>query len=124
MKNKTKKKRKFKIDRQRWARGGQEATKLCDIDGKMCCLGFAANQISRLTKNELLNHEVPEEVYSKASFLTRLVESPWGDLQTKDNELAENAIGINDNMYLTESEREKLLIELFDEHDIDVTFYN
>lgn len=110
--------KKFTVKRSKWARGGMNGhSRLLNIEGCMCCLGFATNQISRIPKDKLANRSCPEDVFEKQSTFTTM-----DSKCVVDNELSINAININDDRILTEKMREKRLTELFRKHKINVKF--
>jgi hypothetical protein len=114
--------KKFTVRRSKWARGREGGdAKLLNKQGNMCCLGFAACQISRIPKKKLLNAGTPEEVFKGESFLTD-IERYDGEISICDNTLTETAIGINDSLTLTDEDREKQLKALFRKHGVIVKF--
>ena len=104
------------IVRSRWLRnnGMSAQSVLLDEQGRKCCLGFAICQISKLPKERLLDKMCPRDVFAKESFLTD--EDLW------DNELATDAMAINDYYGITEAEREKKLTNLFRKHGFKLRF--
>lgn len=115
----TKKMKRFTVKRSKWARGGQNGSSLLlNQQGSMCCLGFAANQISCILKKKLALAACPDEVFKGASFLTRLDDEGY----VVDNKLSDEAIEINDSHLINDNEREEQLKKLFRKHGIIVTF--
>ena len=55
----------------------------------MCCLGFAANQVSRIPKKDMCMLSNPEEVYNKNSFLTNTGQTQYGIIYVDDNDFAD-----------------------------------
>ena len=109
--------KKFTVRRKNWARGDHPGTKLLSGDGYMCCLGFAACQVSRIPKKRLLYCGEPNEVYRASSFLT---ESYGYDVM--NNDLAAQAMAINDDTRMDDATRELRLKSLFRDHKIIVKF--
>lgn len=112
----------FTVRRKKWARGGKNGeAALLNQDGNMCCLGFAACQISRIRRSELADEGEPQNVYKDKSFLTD-VERYDDNVDVTNNDLASKAMTINDNEKLSENEREKRLTKLFRKHNIIIKF--
>jgi len=119
----TTKTRKVKISRKTWLRGSMDSYMVNTI-GQMCCLGFAANQISRISKKRMRLKSGPEDVYQTRSFLTFLGQSYYGDdgVVVLDNTFANQAMVINDNCQISDKVREYQLKRLFKKNDIELTF--
>ena len=83
-------------------------------------MGFAANQVSGLTKSRMRNRSNPEDVYKKPSFLTKMRSHQVKILI--NNNFAEKAVDINDNTDFTDAVREKKLKSLFAKNGVDLTF--
>jgi hypothetical protein len=110
-----------KIDREIWSRGNLNGpAKLLNKQGNMCCLGFAANQISKKGRDQLLGNCEPSQVYRGKSFLTNTDKY----LEVIDNNLSDMAMRINDDRYFTEEEREAELTKLFRDNNIKLVFKN
>lgn len=109
---------KLVIDRQRWARGESQSTRLLGEDGKLCCLGFCMAQLG-VSRVALLGQGLPHEAIDEQSeFLANVEgtlvttnESDDGEggcyLQYADTELVTEAINANDASDITEAEREE-----------------
>lgn len=96
---------------------------MCDANGKMCCLGFAANQISRISKNAMYMNYEPSQIYEKKSFLVDFISTE--DLHHSEivnNHFTNKAIAINDDIGITDSEREDRLTKLFAKNGIKLEF--
>jgi len=117
----TKTKRKVTISRAKWLRGSMEPY-MVDNKGCMCCLGFAANQISRITKRVMIGAGEPCDVYKKRSFLTIDGLDAWGSARVQNNQFADQAMDINDNAGLSEKMREYKLKRLFSKNGIELEF--
>lgn len=112
---------KFTIDRSKWRTGhcgkiktGIGPTKLLNHEGYMCCLGFICQQSGC---NNIIGIGYPESVMGAPKFLVHqhihgLDSSP----------LATKAVEINDDSETTPSEKERLLKDLFQEHEIELEF--
>lgn len=130
-------KKTIRIDRKKWARGGNEAMNLLwdkEVQ-KGCCLGHVIHQTSRCAWDALDQKGCPDEVFKKDSLLT-IKSDPYtytcqytGKTLTEDgivadSELAKKAMQINDAASITEKQREQRLTELFAKHDIKLEFFN
>ena len=94
-----------------------------------CCLGFFCLELG-FTQEDILNQEAPVSIFKEDSSKVYLLE----DLIFKTNNtyglkydnatsgLLSEAMKINDKPGYTKEEREELLIELFEEEDIILTF--
>jgi hypothetical protein len=113
----------FTVRRKKWARGGinGEAALLND-EGCMCCLGFAACQISRIPKTILFDEGEPNGVYKSNSFLTVLEKLEDDSTEVSNNDLANRAMAINDDTDISDKMREAKLKRLFRKHKIIINF--
>lgn len=111
----------FIIDRSKWKNRDtfrDNHTYLYNKDEKgrvqMCCLGFVCNQLG-IPKRDLDNHLVPLNLYHTwdIPYLTQ------GCTHTR---LSMQALKINDSRMIKSSEREGLLKELFNSHNLDLEF--
>lgn len=111
----------LKINRAKWRSGGSSdnktgrgETKLLNRGGYMCCLGFRCIQLG-IPKSTLLMKPTPEE-------------TGWEvipDLITKDgrdNLFCNNAIDINDDVSISQEQREKKIITHFAKKNVKVVF--
>ena len=133
------------IDRKKWARGGNGGlSSLLNDDGNMCCLGFAAIQITGLTEEQIQGFGQYEELIDETAFLlengTPFCEPYEGehdyDPVIADTKFHSDAIRLNDyklqysndpigDVFIKdEVDREEQLTKLFKENGIDVTFIN
>jgi len=112
--------KKFTVRRSKWRRGGirynndKGETFLLNKKGYMCCLGFATNQICRVTKKNLLEEASPSCVLENKSTFT----NEYG----VNNDLTRRAMRINDASNISDKLREERLTALFKNYDIKVTF--
>ena len=129
--------KKYTIFRNRWMRGGKDGlgndidgAVLCDIEGQKCCLGHIMTQ-DGFKKKQLLRLQLPNEVVQtigteqaakKAKHLVEAWDNGYGGLDTEDLSLVNKAVEINDDTNITDDEREELLISLFKENKIKLTF--
>lgn len=114
--------KKFTIDRSKWARGSLNGCLLEDT-GQMCSLGFALNQICKISKTELLFQSTPKDVLvSKNTIFTFLDTFSSYIPEVKDKPFVDTIIEINDSNSLTDKQREKMLTRLFKKQNIKVTF--
>ncbi len=108
------------IDRSKWKRGSPNAhdTYLLDDDGKMCCLGFYALACGA-DEESILNRGEPDGLEFEIPGLSYGYEETGGIRNTSFTAMA---IPINDRKTMGEAEREEVLIRLFKEDGIDLTF--
>lgn len=81
----------------------------------MCCLGFVCEQA---TDREVLYYAYPHELEDDAPYF--LVYEKNGEIF--DSSLTQSAMEINDNQDTTPQEKEKLLIKLFKDNNIELKF--
>lgn len=119
--------KKLVIDRSKWARGGVNGdAMLLNSQGNMCCLGFACLAVG-LSTHDISGHGVPEDLaYSLTVdddpgvgriFLSEDHEDKW-----RDNVHVDKAVGINDNVEITDADREELLKPVLAQLGFDVEF--
>jgi hypothetical protein len=114
--------RKVRIKRSKWLRGISNSNGIGNVlwdeeANAGCCLGHVCKQISRKTEKQLNGRCTPADIYVATSVLT--------DSDGMDNELAQEAMKINDKTYLTgEAQREEDLRHLFAINGIELTFYD
>ncbi len=123
-KKKITKKKSFTVRRKNWARGGKNGeAALLNLEGNMCYLGFACNQISRVRKKDMLSLPSPMGVLRAPSFLTEgEYDAGYGEWDVEDNALTKEAMTINDNASITDKTREERLKKLFKKHNVIVKF--
>lgn len=135
------------IDRNRWARGKKNGlSSLLNDDGNMCCLGFAALQITGLSETDiqgfgqyeeltdhtdhLLEHGTPfcEPYHGEHDYDPTIMDTKFHNqaVEINDFELGNSTIyfGTRDVLVESEEDREEQLTKLFKENGIDVTFIN
>lgn len=116
----------FTIDRTTWRRGGGRLrntgpTYMLNFQGNKCCLGHIASQCG-FTDKQLRGHNTPTSVVyaagaTPAGFLTQGRQG-----HVLPTPLTGEAIGINDDEYMTDADREAKLIELFQRHGYTIKF--
>jgi hypothetical protein len=112
------------VDRKKWARGGKNGDAcLLNDQGNMCCLGFAARQISRISRSALADAGMPCDVYMKPSFLTE-IDTSSNPNEVQDNALSRAAANFNDDLKISDKMREYKLTRLFKKHGIKIRFVN
>ena len=107
--------KKFTVKRSKWLRGTGNG-KLLNLQGKMCCLGFAVNQICRIPKKKLLREWSPLDVVK---------DTLRDGVFTKDDNnkyFVEQAIKANDNGAISDKAREARLTKIFKKAGIKVIF--
>ena len=112
--------KKFIVKRSNWIRGTGQGELLSD-EGKMCCLGFAVNQICRIPKRELLGISHPVSVLSNFRNTTFTKQSDVGSVPDS-KPFVDMAIDVNDNGAISDKTRERLLTKIFRKAGITVTF--
>lgn len=110
------------INRNKWLRGfvGGKNSLLCNKDNQKCCLGHAITQITKYPNKKIKDQSEPSNIFNRQSFLTIYDKECHLAL---NNEFAEKAISINDQIPLTAKERESKLKKLFRENGIKLKFY-
>jgi len=111
---------KFTVERSRWrnAAHGIGNVLLLNEDGYKCCLGFVCEQLgvrSILNRSSPKTLEVPVDDFNHWDVV-------WGVSHWENTELSKKAILINDDVCLTDQEREAQLIELFKKHGHELIF--
>ena len=106
---------KLVINRGRWFRGERRGSRLRrESDGKMCCLGFHAIACGATP-------EQITEVAAPADFLLLQRGFVYGENKLSSQIIAE-AIQLNDNVSLSDQEREQRLKRTFAKAGIEVEF--
>ncbi len=124
--------KKVAIDRSKWRFGGDEdddlvedrgPTLLLNDAGNMCCLGFAAKQLAGLDDKDMSSAIDPGDLEFELKPLN-YKDNISGRIRCSD--FTFNAAWINDKEIssISNSKREKGLIEHFVSVDIELTFYN
>jgi len=117
----------FKVWRPGWVRGNGMDSSLLGRDGKKCCLGFLAIACGH-TDEEIFDTASPFELFNKDKrFLMPgcLVDDGNGNEEgviTCDSSTCLNIMEINDDVSISEVEREELLTKGFELIGIKVTF--
>lgn len=113
----------FIVKRSQWSRGGQENGENGDnflrcSNGKQCCLGFIGRQSGVKAKDMLKKHmprSLPKSLYNLFPKLNDSnVDENIGNWQDFSD--------VNDDIYLSGKEREKLLKELAKQHGFRFKF--
>ena len=117
------------IDRSKWRFGGDHdgcdekygSTELLNSKGYMCCLGFFSKDLCKVPKKYLMGVPTPECIPPKhRSKVYKLVNKSIPEKY----DFWDEAIGINDVFRGEKEERELLIINLFKEIDVNVSFIN
>jgi hypothetical protein len=87
--------------------------------GNMCCLGFACRRAGA-TKADLQGRVSPGSIGLIPLFVDEDEDSHG--LYYNDSDLSDNAMKINDDDNIPRSEKERLLVKLFAEHGVELTF--
>lgn len=107
---------KFQIDRRYWLRGegGFNSRLLRLKDMKMCCVGFFC------ITNGLGQEEIAEKTIYGSTKLSNYINDPFMNHPRYSNSIYD----INDEMRLSDHERERLLEAAFKERGHEVEFIN
>jgi hypothetical protein len=128
-------KQKFVLDFATWRCGdspnkdsntshGTWPTYLRNGEGFMCCLGQASCQFNPEVKIEDITRiATPQSIGKPIPFLTEVIETR-GLKVTKDTDLANKCIKVNDNYETTIPQKIKLLTELFADAGVEMTVIN
>ena len=119
---------KLVIDRRRWLRGGSPSASsylLHPINGKMCCLGFAAVQVGAQPKHirgEANPYDVPGTF--EATAFGWLIRRRAFDNFPGHTQMCHRIILTNDDGTIEDDERERSLKKLFRKKGVVVKFIN
>lgn len=107
------------IDRSTWRRGDMKMnevlcgdTALLNDLGFKCCLGFHALQLCKATEKIIKGKAEPKNTYRSLKGLSKKI----GPKEYSNTIYSINAVDINDDHIMTETEREKRLKALGKEH--------
>ena len=117
---------KFVIDRNKWRNGdfgetrrGKGITYLKHRNGSMCCLGQCINQLE--PEVNLLNVGSPRRLKVHIPLFNKPNHMEDGFVNTK---LSSFAMMINDDPNTPSEEKEKELMQLFNENELEIEFIN
>lgn len=119
--------RKIRINRKKWLNGSNNNgnSVLWDsCEKKGCCLGHAIHQVSGKSWESLDSLFTPEEVFQRQDVLGLTKREGWFESSYQDSDFTERAIAINDNINISDMQREKRLIKLFRKNKIRLSFYD
>ena len=111
----------FSIKRSKWLRGNSLSS-LLNSEGNQCCLGFFCSALG-IPDEDILYKSSPCMVASYyllpqwAYFFSDVTQG-----LVMDTSSILNLININDNLYLEDNKRERLIKEAFSKHNISVKF--
>ena len=118
--------RKVRINRAKWRTGndghnstGKGETLLLNPEGYMCCLGFAAKQLGKVSNAIVMDNGQPEDLGRVITPLTK--RQIFGIIC--NTEFADQCVGVNDDSRLTRKQRERNLIRKFNAQGIDLEFF-
>ena len=110
------------IKRSEWLRGESETSFLLrSSDGKKCCLGFYA-LFCGLQKKDIINLEAKRNVRNWPGDEEYLQACWLFDNNFRESQDCDRLIEINDDSFISEEKREKLISEIFASHDVEVEF--
>jgi len=115
----------FTVQRSRWLRGTRSGKLRDSLTGHMCCLGFVCQELG-VSDKDMTEKQMPTDLYSAAK--TKVVgvllkAQPEGAYY--EHLLASwvnKAASVNDNIVISEEDREETLINLFGANDHKLTF--
>ena len=120
----------IRINRNKWVRGGKVQDEPFNTylyyreepSGKegACCLGHFIHQVDKCSWSELYLKVSPAGYFTRKSYLTTTYGVYYN---TDNNNFADRAMRINDNVTMNEEIREKHLKDLFKEHGFNLEFY-
>jgi hypothetical protein len=115
---------KLVIDRSKWLRGegANPSALLRSEDGKMCCLGFYGLACGAKPR-DIRDVSAPADLAGRVfpGWLTR-VDSDDGCDSIANSPDAAMLMNINDEIHMSDNQRERELSEIFARHGIDVEF--
>lgn len=113
--------KKLVIDRARWLRGNKDSKMLSN--GKMCCLGFYALQIDCVKALDILEEGDPSGCnLPKDSMLVKRIHNGTERYMIQNTLFTDKAINLNDEEEISDETREALLISLFAQNGIELSF--
>lgn len=129
---------KLEIDRAKWLRGELDSKLLRERDQKMCCLGFYSLACG-LTKDNILEYCEPNQPFENAKNLRvptdmkGLVETETEECELADGSfrtdtyysitgISQQLMRVNDDVNLTDAQREARITQLFAEIAVEVSF--
>ncbi len=112
------------IDRTKWLRGegNSKSALLRESDGKMCCLGQIALEAG-FTEDEIRNKIEPCSI-GWTQFTTKNLNNTADIIAFSNKKHTLDMMSINDAALIKDEFREKRLIELAKEINIDLSFKN
>lgn len=120
----------FVVDRERWYRGkGDRHSKLLNRNNKQCCLGFYALACG-LSEASIKGQNTPNDVIcntescsckSNIQWKTKLIDSDI-DSDKVNSQICQTLMEVNDEIELSDEERETKLTKLFKKIGIKVKF--
>lgn len=106
----------FRINRAKWARGGEGGqSALLNEDGNKCCLGFYALACGA-KPNQIAGHGCPEDAWPVKA-------GRWLLEDGKDSPDCYELVNVNDNVNLTDANREEEIKRIFKKHRVEVKFF-
>lgn len=128
---------KLVLDKSKWICGqpewnkqksnclGKGHTKLLNEDGYMCCLGQFSKQLSKeVTDNMLMSSCSPHGLNSGFGVVIESLMTPLNLGDYRNNELAQDAISINDDVQTSVKNKLSLLKSLFAKYNYEIEVIN
>lgn len=113
--------KKIVVDRERWLTPDvEEESYLCSPDsGRMCCLGFACEQAG-VSESYMEGRKMPPDLFYDGFKVEQLVTVDGRN----SSEFARLAADINDDINISNEEREEQLKRLFSRYGYELVFIN
>jgi len=119
--------KKVRINRFKWRTGeeapglhtGEGSTLLLNEEGFMCCLGFAAKQIGKISNEKVMRCGEPDGIGTVISPLTEKNGAGF----ICNTKFTEDCVTVNDDTKITRKQRERKLIRKFNAAGIDLEFF-
>lgn len=132
---------KFILDKSKWICGspknnlvssnclGHGSTCLLNTFGYMCCLGQFVQQVdSSITNDSLFSLGRPSDLEKEINYFSYIEVIKRNGLKeleiVRNTELAQEAIGINDNSHTSIEQKIYMLKELFEKHGHEIEVIN
>jgi hypothetical protein len=114
---------KFIVDRKTWFRGqGPRDSRLLKEGGERCCIGFVGQQCG-IKNEDLMGEHVVHQVPERHKFPRWMTIVVHVGLQLEDSDIYQ-AYKTNDNLKITDVEREAQLKDIFRRNGDEIEFIN
>ena len=110
------------IRRKKWLHGKVSGSMLLNDKGKMCCLGFYAQQIGGLKPNQILGMRAPESLGKLSLRTLRKLVYKDGNGEANNTDHCYTLMSVNDDHKIGDKRRERQLTDLFKKIKVAVKF--